>query len=451
MKTFHKIIQFLLLPAVLFACTVVDTPRSSTETPQTPLLTQTGRVPVIPPSLTVIPSTKTAITPATTPTVLPTSQPETKIIEKCIDLSAGADIKVHAYAMVMDDLFPRDLHKLTMINLSDGTKTSPGKVHAPIAISPDFTKFAYLNYERKVIVSNAARQKLKEFQGTGNWMGVLHWMDEQTVAVQNMPFRNGYIYPPASVIALNLTTGKKVEYLPEYPRIDNLAGGVPNWEDDAFTITVYNQTFSMVLYIASNVEGVGQLVLRDIINNQELIHLDGIDYDSGGGPKWFNGGGSFLMVVPPAFTSIQGTIYKNVNDNVPYQGGLELFMIDGDGKIKRLTYLTRNFVTGEEGISLSPDNSKVAFWLNKNYRYRDMNASRQLAVLDIDSGLVTNYCITGGDYPHPPVWSADNRYLLVTISNSRENQSDVLLVDLTDLKARLVAQKNIGVGWLIAP
>jgi hypothetical protein len=322
-------------------------------------------------------------------------------------------------------------------------------LYSPIATSPDFTKIAYINQENQLIVSDSNGTVLDKLQGAVGWAGVVDWFDNQTQLIQFLPTDNGKINRPASILRYNTQDGSVVEYISNYPELVSLAGGVPNWGANSFSLAVYNNEFSRVVYPAWNNDDDGPIILMNMENKQEILRLHGNDFDYGGGPQWLSDGSAFVVAVFPVYTSWREKNYVNFTDNIPYEGGYELALVGFDGEVKRLTYLTREFIAGEEGISLSPNNKKVAFWLNLNYKAADRNAFRQLAVLDIASGEVTNLCLPGGDFPYPPVWSMDEKYLLATVSNTAQNESKVYLIDLENNKAKIVAENAIAVAWLI--
>jgi hypothetical protein len=362
----------------------------------------------------------------------------------------SSDIKFQGpdNALILDYDFPGMPSKLSMINLEDGKTIYINRAYSPISTSPNLSEFAYVDSAHKLIISNSYLIKTKQFQGTKNWWGVIDWINDQKIVIQNMPLKNGQMYPPSSTLIFNLTTGDKTEYEPNYPEIYSFEGGAPNWGNHAFTLAVYNDSFSRVVYPAWNNDDDGPIILRSINNQQELLRLHGNDFDYGGGPQWLKDGSAFVVAVFPAYTSWRGKVYRNFNDNIPYQDGYELALVSSDGDIKRLTFLTQNATVGEEGISLSPSNSKVAFWQNMNYKSGDVNGIRQLAILDIKSGEITNLCLAGGEFPYPPIWSGDENFLLVTVSDTMKKVSDVILVDLKNEQAAIIAQNAVAVGWL---
>ena len=140
----------------------------------------------------------------------------------------------------------------------------------------------------------------------------------------------------------------------------------------------------------------------------------------------------------------------NIEDGLPYQGGYDLFRVSRDGEVERLTYLTTKYKAIEEGYTLSPDEKYIAFWLVLDAKDPPRSTERQLAILDTETGEITKLCLSGGDFPYPPVWSPDSKYLVVTVSDGRNSISDVLLVDLEQGLATKIAEQSVGRGWMIA-
>ncbi len=408
--------------------------------------------PSAPPFLSKSPTASSILTATKTPVVtkiISTPEINTPISQKCVTTSSDLEFAGDAKALLFNQILPaKPINDLSVLQLRDGENIILKNMYFPIATSPDSRKFAYINQENQLIISDSDGAILERLQGTVNWTGVVDWPGDQTLLIQFMPIENEKIYPPASILRYNMKTGDKVEYIPNYPDLAPLAGGVPNWGANSFTLTVYNHRFSRAVYLAWNNDDDGPVVLMDTENKKEILRLHGNDFDYGGGPIWLNDDSAFLVAVFPAYKSWREKTYFNFTDNIPYKGGYELALIGFDGKVKRLTYLTREFIAGEEGISLSPGNTKVAFWLNFNYKPSDRNADRHLAILDILSGEINNLCISGGDFPYPPVWSPDEKFLLVTVPNTAQNESDVYIVDLENSKAKLIAENAVAVGWL---
>ncbi len=126
-----------------------------------------------------------------------------------------------------------------------------------------------------------------------------------------------------------------------------------------------------------------------------------------------------------------------------------------DGLLKRLTYLTNTYVAHPGAMSLSPDGRYIAYWLTIE---ASPYPGERLAVADLLTGNVTNYCIAG--YPgrsfgesFPPVWSPDGKGLAVTYPvkkpEGRFFGTNVLVLDLEREVAAQVAELAAVSGWML--
>jgi Tol biopolymer transport system component len=111
-----------------------------------------------------------------------------------------------------------------------------------------------------------------------------------------------------------------------------------------------------------------------------------------------------------------------------------------------------------DNYSMSPDGKLLAFWI---LAQPSPFEEAQLAVLDIDTGAVTNYCIKGDPFLDnaygqesllAPIWSPDSTQLLV-ISRPQENPElrRVVMVDIVNKYAAQINQDMEPVGWMVTP
>jgi Tol biopolymer transport system component len=153
-----------------------------------------------------------------------------------------------------------------------------------------------------------------------------------------------------------------------------------------------------------------------------------------------------------------GQYYGEHIDNLPGEptvGGEELMGMSRDGLLKRLTYLTTTYVAHPGAMSLSPDGRYIAYWLTIE---AGPYPGERLAVADLLTGNVRNYCIAG--YPDrsfgksfPPVWSPDGKSLAVTfpvrMQDSNMFDTNVLVLDLEREVAAQVAESAAVSGWML--
>ena len=158
---------------------------------------------------------------------------------------------------------------------------------------------------------------------------------------------------------------------------------------------------------------------------------------------WNGDGTYFVISLPPYYTTYSGKTYSNVSDNLPYVGGNEIFLANRDGESKRLTFWTTKEKTTIHSFSWSPNNEYAAFWLEIG----DEKPKWQLAVMEIKTGKITNYCIEDEGALNI-IWNSDSSKLISTISKDDFKNHEFILVDLQSKKATIWSFENkIIVGW----
>jgi Tol biopolymer transport system component len=132
------------------------------------------------------------------------------------------------------------------------------------------------------------------------------------------------------------------------------------------------------------------------------------------------------------------------------QGGFEVFIVSSNGEIQRLTYFSNQDSYFQRSWSLSPDETKLAFWIADDFV--EFQTEWQLVVLDIPSGEVFSYCVSGGNYrfPETPIWSPSGDKLLITsyFVTWTTGMSEVFFIDLERNQIAGFAEEAHGVVWL---
>ncbi|MGC1374776.1 MAG: hypothetical protein WA821_01045 [Anaerolineales bacterium] len=314
-----------------------------------------------------------------------------------------------------------------------------------MAISPDRKQLAYTYFLKGPlqIVDSSGAQIASQPLPQG-WVGVLRWIDMDTLLMEKFAEEIDY-YRDASSIIYHFKTGEQQELPPNYPGID--LSTRYQWGNYSYTRTVYDPSFSRVIYPG--------LVLWDMQNNRQIVELhQGIEQTLGGAPQWSQDGSFFIASVSPQ-AEVLGTLYKNATDGLPYKGGYELMRVSRDGQAQRLTTLTTQYYAGEEAFSLSPDEKHIAFWLVPDYGVDPVwKAPKSLAILDMESGEITDLGIPGGESSVAPIWSPDGKYLVVSRlapdgTVDKSTFPDVLLVDLENKQAVRIAENSVVRGWMV--
>jgi hypothetical protein len=252
--------------------------------------------------------------------------------------------------------------------------------------------------------------------------------------------------------ALDIHSGNLQELRVDFPSL--ASGAQNNWGIDDPTErrpylgvnVLYDPSLTRVLYPKVD----GTIVLYDIENNIELAASQ--LGDIGVYPSW-SPDGKFVVIKSKPRISQE-------------KKGDELFIVSRDGSdFIRLTYLATVYAGDSIGsYSWSPDGKRIAFWMKSPDQ-----EEYSLAIADINSGDVTNYCITGiaayfdinltpdsafptilGVSTGAPVWSPDGTKLLINQLDSNKKNINVLLVDLTQQTASPFTKNLEPIGWMSA-
>jgi hypothetical protein len=127
----------------------------------------------------------------------------------------------------------------------------------------------------------------------------------------------------------------------------------------------------------------------------------------------------------------------------------EWFLVNQEGHIEQLTHLGDYFSQSIiEAASLSPDGQFLAFFLSVQPSPYE---GQQLAVINLETNVVTNYCIPGSvGRAVKPVWSPDNRYIAIQDIYTN-NAWRVIVVDTKQGWAANVSKtydQYLPAGWL---
>jgi Tol biopolymer transport system component len=207
---------------------------------------------------------------------------------------------------------------------------------------------------------------------------------------------------------------------------------------------LYDFTLKRVLYPKGN----GTTVLYD---TEKELELAAIQLNDGGmSPAW-SPDGRFVVI-----TSKSGVSQGKLGD--------EFFITSREGpNFAQLTYLGNTYAGDSiKSYSWSPDNSRIAFWMKS-----PDTEEYSLAIADVTSGDITNYCITGlatsfsinlesnpayvtllGVRTGKPVWSPDGTKLLISQWDPKKKNINVFLVDLTQQAAYPFAKDLDPIGWM---
>jgi hypothetical protein len=171
---------------------------------------------------------------------------------------------------------------------------------------------------------------------------------------------------------------------------------------------VYDPSLKYVIYPALQLDAPPGVIVRDVNKRTNILSVP----ETFGEPVWSPDGKMFAI---RASAGIYGG-YLN-------------------GELKKLTHIDRlgAYVDGEV-IRWSPDGRKIAFSMTTT-KNPDLSDPQCLAILDVQSEAVVDYCIPGYDIKSSfgfsgMVWAPDSRSLLVDARKGDSDYTESLLIDL---------------------
>lgn len=209
---------------------------------------------------------------------------------------------------------------------------------------------------------------------------------------------------------------------------------------------VYDPTLTRVVY-GSGFHDSSNLIhpivtLWDAQANQKVWEIETTDW--GDTPVWTPDGKQFVFAA-------------NLDLKQAQLNAREFFSVSRDGEARQLTHFMDYFdeIYILDSYNLSPNGKLLAFWI---ITQPSLASKPELAVLNIETGEVTNYCITGDAFadnrsePSSPIWSPDSTQLLV-VSRIPEDTKvrRVVMVNLVQNHAAKILADMEPEGWMVAP
>jgi hypothetical protein len=320
-------------------------------------------------------------------------------------------------------------------------------------VSPDRTRLLYRQFvattrETSLIIVNA--------DGESIWSQPLNieidpwgWFDNErlfTAVTQedDVPY----------LILFNYAIGERQEIRADYPGYDLsflLAYTFLEWRAP---MTIYDLNLTRFIYAGCTPDCSNgyPVLLWDVVNNREITRLLTMDL-FGSYPIWLPDYNQFLIAA-------------NLDTSNARAPTNDFYLVSRDGEINQLTHLWEynRDVEIYPQMSLSPNGRYVAFWLRMT---PSLFEDDRLAVLDIATRQVTNYCLPGETFRNnrgleirdyqmdggdAPVWSPDSTQLII-IQRDPENRSIRwnVVIDLSSEVAIKIGEELEPVGWMKSP
>ena len=317
-----------------------------------------------------------------------------------------------------------------ILNLATNEKTIlEGFPYGELVVSPDRRKIAYIDYENeKLFISDSDGKRLNAFDNFTGHYSLIQWLDNESLAINKATEEQ----PPFTDFSLVVhNTVKKVQkefYIKDFSNSD----GEYKW--NYYGDVIPNSQLTRVIY---SVYGEGYpVILWDTTSNKEIKRI--YFSDSLTAPRW-SLDGRFIISAPIQFNN-----YVNFTDNLPYQGGNELFLVSDEGQTTRLTYLATKYKDSNYmALSWSPTEEYIAFELQNNNE-----PDFGLSILNVNTGEIINSCIQdnwGWIY-----WSPDGKQIAFTVGSGFDALNiKSFVLDLEKNQAFKVADQAEVAGWVI--
>ncbi len=355
-------------------------------------------------------------------------------------------------------------NKTYLWDLSSGQKIKADTGTTHVVLSPDRARLAAIDRRMEaLIVLDASGTRLLELLDWGDEYDVIQWLKDNQLVIK-LPHGDS-AYDPDAILVFDIATKEHQEIVPEFPLITDFFQDI-SWGGYSLSPMVPNPQLTHLIYSASE-EDDNLLILWDLQSELEVLRIHQHGNPGAGvyasAPIWSKDGTTFVTSamlryafdpnndsepIRPLQSAADAAenVFINVDDAAAYVAGFELIGVTQNGQTQRLSYLTTTFNAAQEDWVWSPDETRIAFWLtieDDEFPVRDA-----LAVLDVASGEVTQYCISGY---RTPIWSPDGRQ--VAINQNIDGRDTFKIVDLeAGVAYAIAAEDAVKVeGWMIPP
>jgi hypothetical protein len=299
------------------------------------------------------------------------------------------------------------------------------------SVSPDHRWLAYIDHiqqdpflQMHVISVNGEDQTIAAWQPDMGW--IVEWLDNERLLLAP-EFTDAQYYGTMNMwnpftgelqtLQPVLPTSILWEYIRWYPFLE-----IP--------IVMYDSTLTRGVYLDTD----GLFILFDV--KEQQIIWENRPRNLMNRPAWRLDGSQFAI-------AMSYTYWPEEQD--------EIYLVDREGVETQVTHLSdalnvQEVIAGK--MNWSPDETRIAFWLTVG---DGENRIVHLAVMDVLTGEVVDYCIPGANLLYP-IWSPISQQIAVlSIPDVNENIADTVILDLQSEQAFKIADGMVPIGWMIEP
>jgi hypothetical protein len=318
-----------------------------------------------------------------------------------------------------------------LLELSTNTRTSLGRV-VGLETSLDGRLLAVSDVEAPTIrIVDAGGHERAAISSEGDVLHPAYWLGEDELALnKEVPIGQGDLFRLEQVV-LNLRTSETRTFAGEFPGIFEIQAEV-GWASSF----ILSPSTAYAVYPVIEAGDTAQ-ILWDIGAAREVAMIRR-RWDWGETPWWLPDSTAFITSGEPEWMG------ASTEQDEPE--GFELFRISTDGAVAPLTNLNSMHRTEDfAGFFGAPDARSMATWL----ALAEATGARQvLAIVELQSGRVTEYCVTPGDQSSEIVWSPSGDGLAFT--RVLGTRYDAYVADLASGKFWQVAEQGWIAGWMMS-
>jgi len=391
------------------------------------------------------------VTPTPLPTITPTATPIqiSPVFQRCLQFQTSSPPMLNG-RLVLSGFRIKGRYQGSiegesyLLDLQSGERISLGHTRFE-TVSPDGKWLAYYDTEQEqVAVVDYEGRLIYETPAPQGQLWPAYWLDNQRLLLnQYIPVTPGPSGPAFDLVMLNPFTDERQEWHPEFP---NQMEANPDWL--LYSNLVFNPALTHLIYPVYEEDF--PIVLWNVQSEQVIREIYWASRSTM--PRWSPDGRYFVTDAPLGSESVEFVPYIGFENSLPYQGGTELFLVNLDGDVKRLTYFTVLQERRQSGYIWARDGHRIAFYS----LYWD-SFTPDLVYVDLDTGRVFDYCATrplpGNHlaipiFPPDIVWSPDGDYLAVTFLDNEFNYT-VNLVELSTGYAWQIGEDLSVMGWMV--
>jgi hypothetical protein len=361
---------------------------------------------------------------------------------QCLDILSGFPEESSNGIVVFDNGSLLDISTSQISSMSESTLFN-------VVMSLDKTLIAFkrimLNDQHRItskelVVATADGRWLKTIPWEEDWLDLLQWTSDQRLLISyDEPFTSSDGQQISiSYLALDPFTGEQQILRPDFPDFLDVTTAW-GWQgvrhsaiyDPALTRAIYARLMGdgkeMYTFALWDVEN------RQLVTGLEDVYTNPVIYKvSSPIPIWSPDGSQFVF---------RGQVL------VPEESvAFELYRVSRDGQVEQLTHLSPAARVQSRSLSWSPDGRYIALFLDAWYG----SDNKRMALLDMETLGVTDYCLPVRGAVPAPIWSPDGTQFLV-VDRYTEDHQRVILIDVVQGFAAVIAEDVEPVGWMVAP